>query len=1107
MNRTNRRAWLAILGTLSAAIPGHTQSLPGAAEPMRIVLEAEDMRGVVQDKYGPGRGWQVGRWGHDLYQNMVFGGVWASRLRTAMTDDGANASEVYSDIVVPTGGKVKIWAKYEAPPYFNYAFGIRIQPLDGSSRPAAPVYEKVYGLLDAPKHFSFMDTLVRGSLYWSWGIDHDAAEGYEASLESGRYRVTLFKTANPAPSGARSVDTILITSDLSELSSPRLPRYPMLDELRRANHVYFRFRNLSDRAGRVTWNHWGHRNNDFYEAAYRDLVRYYDAAGKPLTTADKSGTWPDPISPHGASVWHDLGPTMNVESTSPFRVRMQSANAQKPDVGVPSLPFAVDIALEPNAHRIVKSFTLEPGEPDLAFLVQPDLDHKEGLTYTRTLPDLYRDITRQLDAEPRLGPIPKRMKFFAGTQGPRSLKEDLEITQGFRHALGLNTLEANNFDRASLDAISHWWQERGGIIRRSLAYQHSDDIPATIATIHKAGVEDYFYLLSFGDEIGLPPVDVRDAAAVTAFREFVRAEGETPQTLGVAGWEQVRPLSALSAEVAVQTGVLPTGTPKTDAETGRLKRLFWYSSLFRIRRGVETFAAKTQEFQTLLGPDVRTSANLGGQHPFYWMSQASFIDSFRGGAMSLAWSEDYTYTQPEGSRLIADFDAAYLRKGASYHHTPMMFYCMPHYPGNSPQLLLQNVVMQWANNVKDIDWFQAGPDAWSTENYIAYRGGMPMWKMLRTVSGMAGLIEDDLVPANVEPTPIAMLLSASSDLWEVEGGSQNDLHPAAGSQPASKASNISQEERKAIWYALRQAGYRVDFVTENDVKAGLLKNYRALYVCGANLERQAAEGIREWVRTGGVLFATAGAARKNEFDELLTTLDEALGRGTQIQYQRYRGPLRARLELLFEKPLDRLTVSADPAMPASPSPSDFDALCSQERFHANPVARVLARYRSDKSPAFVEMGFGKGMGYYIGTLPGQAYLKPALPIRPTGKGGEEGGLALLPEPVAFDGAALEAILRPLRAAQILPDVVAAHRSVVSGRLSSAKSIVVPLVNLAEQHDGTLKDLKIEVRDIESRPTRVWSCFYPKGVPFVYVDHVLTITLPALRSADVIILSR
>ena len=40
-----------------------------ADEPTRIIVECEDMKGVAQDKFGPVKGWQVGRWGQDLYQN------------------------------------------------------------------------------------------------------------------------------------------------------------------------------------------------------------------------------------------------------------------------------------------------------------------------------------------------------------------------------------------------------------------------------------------------------------------------------------------------------------------------------------------------------------------------------------------------------------------------------------------------------------------------------------------------------------------------------------------------------------------------------------------------------------------------------------------------------------------------------------------------------------------------------------------------------------------------------------------------------------------------------------------------------------------------------
>ncbi len=48
--------------------------------------------------------------------------------------------------------------------------------------------------------------------------------------------------------------------------------------------------------------------------------------------------------------------------------------------------------------------------------MQPDLFRKEGVEYRiGKITDIYREITRQLNAETRLGPIPKKMKFYAET--------------------------------------------------------------------------------------------------------------------------------------------------------------------------------------------------------------------------------------------------------------------------------------------------------------------------------------------------------------------------------------------------------------------------------------------------------------------------------------------------------------------------------------------------------------------------------------------------------------------------------------------------------------------------------------------------------------------
>jgi hypothetical protein len=1059
-------------------------TLGQAQDPTRIIIECEDMKGVDQTQFGPGKGWQVGRWGLDMYQNMIFGGPWASRLRVAMTDESGEPAEASAEIDVPADGIYKVWAKYECPPFFNYAFGIRIE---SAGSKGLPVFERTYGLLESPKHFCFMDKLHKGSLYWSWGIDHDAAEGYEVKLAKGHYRVVLFKTPSPAPAGARSVDTIMITSDVAELSAPKMARYPLLDELRRANHVYFRFRNPPGGAPiTVAWNHWNHRYPDFYAPAYRELVKFYDADGKPLE-GGKNGDWPQPLAPGTASPWYDLGPTMNVESSSPFEVMGKLAGAKPTD---PSAPIGVDIALEPNEKKIVKSFDLAPGENTLAFLVQPDLFRPEGVQFTKKIDDIFRELARELNAQPRLGPLPKQLRLFAGTGALRYMcpnPADLPVAMEFREALGLNTLQSNT-DPKEVPAVLAWTKAHGGIIERSLSYHHTQDPQAIIKWVKDGNVQNQFYYVSYGDEIGLPSVDVNDKAKVEAFREFLKKNDESPKSLGIEDWEHVKPLASMSGDVAVKIGVLPEGKQNAAESMEGLKKLYWYSLQFAEKQGMESFAAKTREIQAALGKEAQTSANLGGMHPFYWMHQSSFIDSFKNHAMTLAWSEDYTYCMPEGSRLVVDFEVAYLRKGASYFDTPMQMYCMPHWPGNTPEYLLQCAVLEWGQNVKGLDFFGACPDIWSTENYVTYRGGMPIWKTIRTISGMAGLIEDHLMTARTEPAKIAMLLSASSDVWEVEGKGQGAV------APGSIATNITQEERKDLWYALRYAGYRVDFVTEDDVVEGLLKNYSVLYLCGQNLNRKAVRAIKDWVQRGGTVFATAGAARKDEFDAPLTDLDETLGRGKQNAYQRYKGPLRARLELLFEKPLDQMKLDSGGVV---------KVLCSREEFEPSKDATVLGSYQDGK-PAWIKKATGKGQAFYTGALPGQAYMQAGLPLVPAGKGGSQTSPCLM-ESVSFDPAAAEMILTAVKQANVQPDVVVNHRGVVTNRLKSPKSTILTIVNMAQQKDGDLKNVEIQVSGLSS-VKRAWSCYHSKDpLPVKKGDNGIVVTLPTLAAADVVVL--
>jgi hypothetical protein len=802
------------------------------------------------------------------------------------------------------------------------------------------------------------------------------------------------------------------------------------------------------------------------------------------------------VQPGETSVWLDIGPGLNVESAATFHATAELLDSSgKPVKDQPAaIPFALDFALQPAEKSIVKSFGLTPEEGIrlLVILLQPDLNTEDGLQWTMKMVDVYRRVTQELDSTPRKAPFPKSMRFFSGTGFPIFLwgkeieQRNWEVGMDFRRALGLNTPASNTTSGEEIKKQREWLRQHGIEMTRSLSYHHSQDPDNIAQTIQKAGSAEEFYYLSFGDEIGLPAVNTSKPEVVAAFHEFLKKRGVGPQDLGLAGWDVIKPLNAFSADVAVQTGVLPQGSKPGPAVDKTLKRLYWHSSQFRIEQGIADFAAKTRRLRELLGPNAHTSANLGGMHPFYWVHQSSFIEAFKHNAMTLAFSEDYDYPQPETSRLVAEYLAGYLKAGTKYNGQRIRFYCMPHFPGNSPEHLVQNAVSFWGQNVKDLDWFSTPPDGFSTENYVNPRGGIPTFRMMREINEMAGAVEAWLEPAKPVPASVAVLLSEASDTWELGGLGQWDV------KPGSAGTNCFNEERKNTYYVLRNAGYRVDLLTEADVRDGLHKPYKALYVNGENLERATAKALAEWVKEGGVLCASAGAARKDEYDEPLTDLDPVFGRGPRKSYERYKGALRTKLELLHLRPLETVKL---------PDSQTFSAFATVEKFQAAKDAAVLATY-ADGSPAVVSAAFGQGRGGYAGAMPGEAWARKAVPVVPMGKGGPETNSSQF-EPTDFDAGAASVILRPLLDAKIAPDFRLSHPNIVCNRLQSPKGTVITVVNLGHQRRGPAKEVTLEANGLPA-PAKVWSYAHPEGLQHTFKDGALTVQLPTLGLTDILV---
>ena len=115
-----------------------------------------------------------------------------------------------------------------------------------------------------------------------------------------------------------------------------------------------------------------------------------------------------------------------------------------------------------------------------------------------------------------------------------------------------------------------------------------------------------------------------------------------------------------------------------------------------------------------------------------------------------------------------------------------------------------------------------GPTQISTENY---------WSDLKSeYDGIAqlgrALEQAEPVLCNAKPVrdPVAILYSVSHDLWHSDS-------PAAF------------VEKRLLWHALRHLHVQPDFLREEDVAAGALANYKALYIADWCITRAASARV------------------------------------------------------------------------------------------------------------------------------------------------------------------------------------------------------------------------------------------------------------------------
>jgi hypothetical protein len=326
-----------------------------------------------------------------------------------------------------------------------------------------------------------------------------------------------------------------------------------------------------------------------------------------------------------------------------------------------------------------------------------------------------------------------------------------------------------------------------------------------------------------------------------------------------------------------------------------------------------------------------------------------------------------------------------LRAGAKYDDLPIHMYVMPHSPGQLPSEFRMSYYASIAHGAKMINYFCATPSSVGyTENYVD-TNDLKMWKEIYTCTREAGIFEDYVMDGKVRPAKVGLLLSSTDELVTGVNNFALALH---------------NNERKALYYALRHAQIPVDFLSEDDVIDGRAKDYKVIYVTQQYLHSKCLGALQKWCEAGGTVVAMAGGGFWNEFQKQNPAAEKFYGAsGAKIDtdpnlVSKYllkdNVPFLSKHDLPQYEPMDAVEWCLR-GLPKEPSPNPdpshiFNVPVIAWKQPLKVTDGVLLGKFKDGSAAVVGKKHGDGRAILFGFLPGQAYLKSGLPVRPVDRG-------------------------------------------------------------------------------------------------------------------------
>ena len=1030
----------AVVLALSLAPRGHADDFQ--LRPA-VALEAEDFQ--VES------GWKVVHNGDGNYMVDAVGFNHISGERLLCVDGKNDDASAFMDFTVPEMGKYRLWVRYEYPGFCEARFRVGLQQ-DGKA-----LLDQGMGAKDGLR-YGLGDPVAKAQHDQAWGPEGLYEEGVTTpELKAGKARITLKAAAQPQEPGraaGRHIDFVYLTRDLDDAWRKHYAQqtnlYPILDAFRdtRGPRWEVRFTNRGDKP------------------ADYSIVHVYNrlpwGVSEPLTART--------VAPGAASAWVGLGLqdtchfglTRFVSSGQPFEVEMRPVGGGEVERKL-SGPSPLQVYLPPY-----------PGKGDKPITPVEEIDA----------------VLQELRDAPAPGKKPTKPLCYGGWM-PLGLDSDygrkyaeLYAALGFRslHPALTGPDVLKNLGAAGVPPSKSW----------DVTAYRNPPTPANIAQAKKELVRTQMrpYLRSFdyGDEIDfsewvgmMAQEEITKAAAAgrkitqeevlsQRWRDWLKAnrpDGKAidywPEKWGAFDPARMRPDSG--AEIAA-------ANPK----------LYVDSLLFYEDAAIHFAADGARQVRAELGDDVRTGCNYTN-HPFYYPNSAAYIDWFRGGAADLGRHSDFFWEVAQPGPMVNGYVAEHFRCGMRDNPRAVLRqYTMPHSPGNTDASFRRSVYTHLAHGARELDFFGVGMNECFTENHIDHRDH-DRYRALRDAIYSVGFVEDLLPESRPVASPVALLVSESTERWDYAGVATDGAGRAVFGPDFRKVRLNSHIDRLGLWTALTFLGVSPDLLIEADINAKTLKDYKVLAVVGDSLPPALAPALEAWVRDGGVLLADANAGRYDQYHQPTPAFLTLLGLDVR-RTEEHETFYRPRQELPFLKPCG---TAAGPGW-------EMPQLATEEHIVPAKDVQVMAKFKDDGGPAVTERRLGKGRVIYTAALPGVAYLwsalqPPAVPDR---------GPTAHAVPTAFDAGARALLQMVLKEAAVEP-MIAAEPALIDARLLKApKGYILPVANYQEKVGGMVT-LTVALDE----PFKKVTSAYQGELPVKQEKGHIMIELPALGYGDLI----